>query len=68
MLILKNYKNKNKKILNSQYLMSILFFGGWLSPFSFMPDGVFWMLSKMLLIFVKNGIKPRLILITKACL
>ena len=44
-------------------LMTILFFGGWLSPVSFMPDGIFWMLSKMLLIFfifsLIKGLVPR---------
>lgn len=32
-------------------LMSILFFGGWLSPIPGLPDGVFWMVSKMLFFF-----------------
>ncbi|MCY4540855.1 MAG: NADH-quinone oxidoreductase subunit NuoH [Rhodobacteraceae bacterium] len=28
-------------------LMSILFFGGWLSPIPGLPDGAFWMIAKM---------------------
>jgi len=32
-------------------LMVILFFGGWLSPIPFLPDGILWMLIKMLVIF-----------------
>jgi NADH-quinone oxidoreductase subunit H len=32
-------------------LVSILFFGGWLSPVPFLPDGAFWMFLKMLLVF-----------------
>ncbi len=28
-------------------LMTILFFGGWLSPVSFLPDGIWWMILKM---------------------
>lgn len=32
-------------------LMSILFFGGWLSPIPGLPDGIFWMVSKMLFFF-----------------
>ncbi len=28
-------------------LMSLLFFGGWLSPFPFLPDGWWWMIIKM---------------------
>jgi NADH-quinone oxidoreductase subunit H len=28
-------------------LISLLFFGGWLSPVSFLPDGIFWMILKM---------------------
>ena len=32
-------------------LVSILFFGGWLSPVPFLPDGFFWMFLKMLLAF-----------------
>ena len=32
-------------------LISILFFGGWLSPIPFIPDGVFWLVLKVLIIF-----------------
>jgi NADH-quinone oxidoreductase subunit H len=32
-------------------LISILFFGGWLSPFPFIPDGIFWLILKVLTIF-----------------
>ncbi|MFQ6552848.1 NADH-quinone oxidoreductase subunit NuoH [Aestuariibius insulae] len=32
-------------------LITLIFFGGWLSPVPFLPDGVFWMISKMFLIF-----------------
>ena len=32
-------------------LISILFFGGWLSPFPFIPDGIFWLILKVLIIF-----------------
>ena len=32
-------------------LMSILFFGGWLSPFPFLPDGWWWMIIKMAFFF-----------------
>ena len=32
-------------------LISVLFFGGWLSPVPFLPDGVFWMVLKTLLVF-----------------
>ncbi len=28
-------------------LMTILFFGGWLSPIPGLPDGIFWMVAKM---------------------
>lgn len=28
-------------------LLSLLFFGGWLSPFPFLPDGPIWMILKM---------------------
>ncbi|MEM9787952.1 MAG: NADH-quinone oxidoreductase subunit H, partial [Pseudomonadota bacterium] len=28
-------------------LISLLFFGGWLSPVPFLPDGIFWMVLKM---------------------
>ncbi len=44
-------------------LMTILFFGGRLSPFPFIPDGFFWMLIKMLFIFfifsLIKGLVPR---------
>ena len=32
-------------------LISILFFGGWLSPIPFLPNGVFWLIIKILIIF-----------------
>jgi NADH-quinone oxidoreductase subunit H len=32
-------------------LMSVLFFGGWLSPIPGLPDGALWMLLKMLFFF-----------------
>ncbi|MCY4007348.1 MAG: NADH-quinone oxidoreductase subunit NuoH [Rhodobacteraceae bacterium] len=32
-------------------LMSILFFGGWLSPFPMLPDGALWMVAKMAFFF-----------------
>ena len=32
-------------------LISILFFGGWLSPIPFLPDGIFWLILKVLIIF-----------------
>ncbi len=32
-------------------LVSLLFFGGWLSPIPFLPDGFFWMFIKMLAVF-----------------
>lgn len=32
-------------------LITLLFFGGWLSPVPGLPDGVLWMVGKMLLIF-----------------
>ena len=32
-------------------LMSLLFFGGWLSPIPGIPDGVGWMLGKMAVFF-----------------
>ena len=44
-------------------LITILFFGGWLSPIPSLPDGFFWMLSKMLLFFfvfsLIKGLVPR---------
>jgi len=32
-------------------LMSVLFFGGWLSPVPFLPDGPWWMVGKMAVFF-----------------
>ncbi len=32
-------------------LMSLLFFGGWLSPVPFLPDGPWWMVGKMAFFF-----------------
>ncbi|MCA0045271.1 NADH-quinone oxidoreductase subunit NuoH [Celeribacter litoreus] len=32
-------------------LVSILFFGGWNSPVEFLPDGIFWLVIKMLFFF-----------------
>ena len=32
-------------------LISVLFFGGWLSPVPFLPDGAFWMVLKTLGVF-----------------
>ena len=32
-------------------LMSVLFFGGWLSPVPFLPDGPWWMVAKMAVFF-----------------
>ncbi len=32
-------------------LISLLFFGGWLSPFPFLPDGPLWMVGKMAFFF-----------------
>ncbi len=32
-------------------LVSLLFFGGWLSPLPFLPDGMFWMVLKMTMVF-----------------
>ena len=32
-------------------LISILFFGGWLSPIPVIPDGIFWLILKILTIF-----------------
>ena len=32
-------------------LMTIIFFGGWLSPVSWLPDGLFWMVAKMIAFF-----------------
>ena len=32
-------------------LISILFFGGWLLPIPLLPDGIFWLVAKILLLF-----------------
>jgi len=32
-------------------LVSLMFFGGWLSPVGFLPDGIHWMILKMLAVF-----------------
>lgn len=44
-------------------LISILFFGGWLSPFPFLPDGVAWLVIKVLFFFflfaIVKAIVPR---------
>ncbi|NOX41508.1 MAG: NADH-quinone oxidoreductase subunit NuoH [Alphaproteobacteria bacterium] len=44
-------------------LIVILFFGGWLSPIPGLPDGVLWMIGKMLLVFfmfsMVKAITPR---------
>ena len=44
-------------------LMSILFFGGWLSPIPGLPDGVLWMVGKMSFFFIMfamvKAITPR---------
>ena len=44
-------------------LTSLLFFGGWLSPIPFLPDGVFWMVAKMAFFFflfaMVKAITPR---------
>ncbi|MGC1495165.1 MAG: NADH-quinone oxidoreductase subunit NuoH [Sulfitobacter sp.] len=44
-------------------LVSLLFFGGWLSPVPFLPDGFFWMFIKMLMVFfmfsMVKAITPR---------
>ena len=44
-------------------LVSLLFLGGWLSPFPFLPDGVFWLVSKMAFCFfifaMVKAITPR---------
>lgn len=37
-------------------LLTVLFFGGWLSPVPFLPDGVGWMLAKMLFFFLCFGV------------
>ncbi|SCZ63579.1 NADH-quinone oxidoreductase subunit NuoH [Epibacterium ulvae] len=44
-------------------LTSLLFFGGWLSPIPFLPDGVLWMIAKMAFFFfifaMVKAITPR---------
>jgi NADH-quinone oxidoreductase subunit H len=44
-------------------LMSLLFFGGWLSPIPFLPDGPHWMIAKMAFFFflfaMVKAITPR---------
>lgn len=44
-------------------LVALLFFGGWLSPVPFLPDGIFWMVLKMLFVFfifsMVKAITPR---------
>ena len=44
-------------------LISLLFFGGWLSPIPGLPDGILWMVIKMLLVFfvfsMVKAITPR---------
>ena len=44
-------------------LMTILFFGGWLSPIPGLPDGVFWMVAKIVFFFfifaMTKAILPR---------
>ena len=44
-------------------LISLLFFGGWLSPIPGLPDGIFWMIAKMGLVFfcfsMVKAITPR---------
>lgn len=44
-------------------LTSLLFFGGWLSPIPFLPDGVLWMVAKMAFFFflfaMVKAITPR---------
>ncbi|WP_050928119.1 NADH-quinone oxidoreductase subunit NuoH [Aestuariivita boseongensis] len=44
-------------------LMSLLFFGGWLSPVPFLPDGPVWMVAKMAFFFflfaMVKAITPR---------
>ncbi len=32
-------------------IISVIFFGGWLSPVPFLPDGMFWMILKMAVMF-----------------
>ena len=44
-------------------LVSLMFFGGWLSPIPGLPDGIFWMILKMLFVFfmfsMVKAITPR---------
>ena len=44
-------------------LISLMFFGGWLSPIPGLPDGVFWMIAKMAFFFflfaMVKAITPR---------
>ncbi len=44
-------------------LVSLMFFGGWLSPVPFLPDGFLWMFLKMLMVFfmfaMVKAITPR---------
>ena len=44
-------------------LISLMFFGGWLSPIPGLPDGIFWMIAKMGLVFfffsLVKAITPR---------
>ncbi|CUH80305.1 NADH-quinone oxidoreductase subunit NuoH [Tropicibacter naphthalenivorans] len=44
-------------------LVSLLFFGGWLSPVEGLPDGLFWMVIKMIFVFflfsMVKAITPR---------
>ncbi|SPF80542.1 NADH-quinone oxidoreductase subunit NuoH [Pseudoprimorskyibacter insulae] len=44
-------------------LISLLFFGGWLSPIPGLPDGILWMIGKMLFVFfifsMVKAITPR---------
>jgi NADH-quinone oxidoreductase subunit H len=44
-------------------LISLLFLGGWLSPFGFLPDGVHWLILKILVVFfvfsMVKAITPR---------
>ena len=44
-------------------LMTLLFFGGWLSPIPFLPDGALWMVAKMAFFFflfaMVKAITPR---------
>ena len=44
-------------------LISLMFFGGWLSPVPGLPDGIFWMVAKMGFVFfffaMVKAITPR---------